>query len=69
MAETLGLGSYVDGPRLARIGSGNMLGSLALICPACLWVLRPPAKMGFADSEIQTQERHSLPVNRAEHLT
>ena len=65
----LRLGSYVDGPRLARIGLGSMLGSLALICPACFRVLRPPAKMGFADSEIQTRERHFLPVNRAEHLT
>ena len=63
------LGLYVDGPRLARIGSGSMLGSLALICPACFRVLRPPAKMGFADSEIQTRERHFLPVNRAEHFT
>ena len=63
------LGSYVDGPRLARIGSGSMLGSLALICPACFRVLRPLAKMGFADSEIQTRERHFLPVNRAECLT
>jgi hypothetical protein len=69
-AEThLGLGSYVDGPRLARISFGSMLGSLALICPACFRVLRPPAKMGFADSEIQTRERHFLPVNRAEHFT
>jgi len=46
-----------------------MLGSLALICPACFRVLRPPAKKGFADSEIQTRERHFLPVNRAEHFT
>jgi hypothetical protein len=33
------------------------------------WVLRPLAKMGFADSEVQTRERHLLPVNRAEYLT
>jgi hypothetical protein len=46
-----------------------MLGSLALICPAYFRVLRPLAKMGFADSEIQTRERHLLPVNRAEYLT
>ena len=64
-----GLGSYVDGPRLARIGSGSMFGSLALICPAYFRVLRPLAKMGFADSEFQTRERHLLPVNRAECLT
>lgn len=63
------LGSYVDGPRLARIGLGSMLGSLALICPAYFRVLRPLAKMGFADSEVQTRERHLLPVNRAEYLT
>lgn len=31
--------------------------------------LATPAKMGFADSEIQTRERHFLPVNRAEHFT
>jgi hypothetical protein len=30
----LGLGSYVDGPRLARIGWATAIGSLALICPA-----------------------------------
>lgn len=30
--------------------------------------LRPLAKMGFANSEIQTRERHLLPVNRAETL-
>lgn len=64
-----GLGLYVDGPRLTRIGSGSMLGSLALICPAYFRVLRPLAKMGFADSELQTRERHLLPVNRAECLT
>ena len=63
------LGSYVDGPRLARIGSVSMFGSLALICPAYFRILRPLAKMGFADSEIQTRERHFLPVNRAEHFT
>lgn len=45
-----------------------MLGSLALICPACFRVLRPPAKMGFANSDIQTRERHFLPVNRAKHF-
>jgi hypothetical protein len=27
------------------------------------------AKMGFADSEIQTRERHFLPVNEADCLT
>jgi len=32
-------------------------------------VLRPPAKMGFADSEIQRRERHFLPVSRVEHFT
>jgi hypothetical protein len=56
-------------PPTCKISSGSMLGSLALICPACFRVLRPLAKMGFADSEIQTRERHFLPVNRAEHLT
>ena len=66
---TLRLGSYVDGPRLASIGLGSMLGSLALICPAYFRVLRPLAKMGFADSKVQTRERHLLPVNRAEYLT
>ena len=30
--------------------------------------LRPLAKMGFANSEVQTRERHLLPVNRAEYL-
>jgi hypothetical protein len=30
--------------------------------------LRPLAKMGFANSELQTRERHLLPVNRAETL-
>ena len=68
MAETQS-GSYVDGPRLTRTGSVSMFGSLALICPACFRVLRPLAKMGFADSEFQTRERHLLPANRAECLT
>jgi hypothetical protein len=56
-------------PLLARIEFGYGIGSLALICPAYFWVLRPLAKMGFADSEVQTRERHFLPVNRAELLT
>jgi hypothetical protein len=37
-APPLRRGSYVDGPRLARIGLGSMLGSLALICLAYDWV-------------------------------
>jgi hypothetical protein len=70
MAETQSGSVHMwTGPRLARIGSGSMLGSLALICPAYYRVLRPLAKMGFADSELQTRERHLLPVNRAECLT
>lgn len=62
-------GSYVDGPLLATVGLGHAIGSLALICPAFFRVLRPLAKMGFADSEVLTRERHFLPVNRAECLT
>ncbi|GMO95627.1 hypothetical protein BwSF19_75980 [Bradyrhizobium ottawaense] len=59
----------MDGPRLARIGSVSIFGSLALICPAYFRILRSLAKMGFADGEFQTRERHLLPVNRAECLT
>ena len=56
-------------PDLQGLVGATAIGSLALICPAYFRVLRPLAKMGFADSEIQTRERHLLPVNRAEYLT
>lgn len=69
-AETLrGSVHMWTAPDLQGLALAAMLGSLALICPACFRVLRPPAKMGFADSEIRTRERHFLPVNRAEHST
>lgn len=31
--------SYVDGPRLARVLDSGLIGSLAVICPAC-WCSR-----------------------------
>ena len=55
-------------PDLQGLVRATAIGSLALICPAFDSGLRPLAKMGFANSEIQTRERHLLPVNRAETL-
>ena len=62
------LGSYVDGPRLARIGWGYGDRIACAHMSGLRLGLRPLAKMGFANSEIQTRERHLLPVNRAETL-
>jgi hypothetical protein len=41
--------AYVDGPRLARVLDSGLIGSLAVICPAC-WCSRtgPLAKMASA---------------------
>ena len=73
MAETrLRLGSYVDmwtAPDLQGLAwaacSDRLRSYVRPIFGSCdHW-----PKMGFADSEVQTRERHFLPVNRAEYLT